>query len=98
MGVLHVIRRSPTEGKAWDRCLERMAAGDALLLVADAVYAVGEKLVNGRVGIGEIQVYALLPDMLARGVGQGELGPWVRPIGFDGFVDLTLVYERVLTW
>ncbi len=98
MGVLHVLCRSSSNREVWNRCLERMTGGDALLMVADAVYAVDRWMLLEPFAAKDIELYVLLPDMLARGVGKEGPPASVELIDFEGFVDLTLDYQRVLTW
>ncbi|MCX8048377.1 MAG: sulfurtransferase complex subunit TusB [Methylohalobius sp.] len=99
MGVLHVVSRSPYTGLDISHCLQRMDEGDALLLIAGAVYgACRDSLVAAAIQAGSVKCYALAPDLEARGIALEQLLPEVTPIDFDGFVDLAVAYPRILSW
>ncbi len=98
MALLHVICQSPFESKVWSLCQERMTDGDALLLVADAVYAIHGQVVANYLEGKACEVYVLIPDMQSRGVKDDVRAGNIQPVGFDGFVDLTVRYERIVTW
>ncbi len=98
MGVLHVLGQPPSSREAWRHCRQRMVARDALLLVADAVYAIDQGALLEPFQVKGVSLYALLPDMLARGVRPDEPSRRVGWVDFEGFVDLTVKYQRVLMW
>lgn len=95
-GVLHLISRSPTETVAWSIFLDRMGESDAILLLGDAVYACHHQV--WLAGLGGRHLYVLEPDMRVRGLEVKDLSPIVRPVDVEGFVDLTVVFERIVSW
>jgi len=94
--VLHLISKSPSDTVAWSVCLDRTAEGDAIMLLGDAVYACHHQA--WLAGLGDRQLYVLAPDMRARGLQVNDLSPLVHPVDFEGFVDLTVAFERIISW
>ncbi len=97
--MLHIINKSPFENSTLDSCL-RVAKGGDILLVEDAIYA----SVSGgafeskiREAMGRFKVYALLPDIEARGLS-GRVMEGVTAVGYDGFVDLVAANENCQSW
>ena len=77
-----------------------MAEG-ALLLIEDAAIsamegASGKELLESLMA-GGVKVYALSPDLEARGIGKERLMPGIDTIDYDGFVGLVEKYE-VVPW
>jgi tRNA 2-thiouridine synthesizing protein B len=99
MGVLHLVGRSPHESRALSQCLARMGEGDGLLLLESGVYAVSASapVVEGlRPILARAAVYALAPDLAARGL-EGIVDG-ARRVDDEGFVALTLRYSQTLSW
>lgn len=102
MSTLHLVSTSPTAGTALADCLRGATPGDTLLLLQDGVYAavahapmpallLREAAANG------IGLYALLPDVDARGLA-GRLHPGFRLVDDNGFVELTERHPRTVSW
>lgn len=95
--MLHIINHSPIEPSL----LGRISAGDAVLLIENAVYSVKR---NSRVAerfekaMGQMRVLALGSDLEARGIGPDEIIPRVEVIDYSGFVDLTVEHSVVQSW
>ena len=69
--MLHIVNKSPFQTTTLDTCLRMAQPGHALLLIEDAVYAatVGSAAeARVRQACASLKVYALQPDMDARGV------------------------------
>ena len=43
-------------------------------------------------------IYALAPDLKARGIGTDQVIPGVQLVGYDGFVELSVTNETVQCW
>lgn len=102
MGVLHLLCASPGASSALAQCLGRVRQGDALLLLEAGVYAglqasVHSALLTEALPAG-VACYALLPDLQARGIGQGELLPGIEVIDYSGFVALAVRHNPIVTW
>ncbi len=94
--TLHTLNASPASAVFAD-CLGMLAAGDALLLLGDGVYA-------GMAGTGArakldacgAQLYVLRDDTAAAGLL--ERMDAITVIDFDGFVALSEQFPRQLAW
>ena len=97
--MLHILNKSPLEKSSLDSVL-RLAKSGALLLIEDAVYAATRgnaaepKL---REAMARMKVYALAPDLQARGVAD-RLVDGVATVDFDGFVDLVAEHPTCQSW
>lgn len=97
--MLHILNKSPLENASLDSVL-RLAKSGALLLIEDAVYgatrgnAAEPKL---REAMARMKVYALAPDLQARGVAD-RLLDGVATVDFDGFVDLVVEHPNCQSW
>ena len=97
--MLHIVNKSPTERPALATAL-RVAAGGALLLIEDGVYAaLRDSAVEGqlREALGRFAIYALVPDLEARGVAD-RLLEGIRGIDYGGFVDLVAEHRTCQSW
>ncbi len=97
--MLHIVNSSPLERPTLDSVL-RLAKSGALLLIEDAVYAAtrgngGEGRV--REAMAKLKVYALMPDLQARGVAD-RLIEGVSTVDYEGFVDLVLEHHNNQSW
>lgn len=98
--MLHIINKSPFETSTLDTCLRMAQPGHALLLIEDGVYAAttgsaAEERV--RQACTTLKVYALQPDMDARGI-TSKLVNGVTLVDYSGFVDLTEKYDTSHSW
>ncbi len=99
--MLHTINKSPFEKNSLDTCLRLAKPGSEILLLEDGVYAavkgtaVEQKMVQA---LGDYTVYALGPDLKARGIEEDRLIDGVEVVGYDGFVDLAANSDRVQSW
>jgi tRNA 2-thiouridine synthesizing protein B len=97
--MLHIVNKSPLEKSTLDTVV-RLAKSGALLLIEDAVYAAARgnaaeaKL---REAMGRIKVYALMPDLQARGVAD-RLIDGVATVDYEGFVDLVVEHPNCQSW
>ena len=97
--MLHIVNKSPLENSTLDSCL-RVAKGGDLLLIEDAIYAAisgGAFESRIREAAGRFKVYALLPDIEARGLADRVM-EGVTTVGYDGFVDLVTTNENCQSW
>ncbi|WIM06528.1 MAG: sulfurtransferase complex subunit TusB [Candidatus Nitricoxidivorans perseverans] len=97
--MLHIINKSPLDRPSLDTVLQTAASG-AILLIEDGVYAatcgnaVEARLKNA---MGTLKVYALGPDLDARGVAD-RVTEGVTVVGYDGFVDLVAEHKTSQSW
>ncbi|MEP1445830.1 MAG: sulfurtransferase complex subunit TusB [Paraglaciecola sp.] len=93
--ILHKIASSPFSHRALHQCLQRMQATDGLLLTQDAVYS----LMDRELGTKLLQlksVFVLKEDAEARGIGIEPSK--IQLINYEQFVELSLKYEKVISW
>ncbi len=101
MAVLHVINKSPFESNSLDTCLRLAKKGSAILLIEDGIYATqkntgAEAMVDG--AIVKHSVYALTPDLDARGIDKNKLIEGISLVDYNGFVQLATEYDKVQSW
>ena len=98
--MLHIVNKSPFDKNSLESCLSCAEDGSAVLLYEDGVYgvlkgsAIAEKLQSA---MSNITVYALEPDVKARGIADKVLDG-IKLVDYDGFVDLTCEKELVNSW
>ena len=98
--MLHIVNKSPYERNSLTSCLAHARPGSAVLLIEDAVYAatsgsVAESAIRG--ALEAVPVYALGPDLEARGMG-GAVIDGVKVVDFGGFVDLVAEHRTNQSW
>ena len=101
MAQLHIVNKSPFEHTALSSCLRLAKEGAGVLLIEDGIYAAlqgspcSDSLKNA---LGDVSVYALAPDMRARGIGEDRAIEGVTFVDYEGFVRLTTEYDKVNSW
>jgi tRNA 2-thiouridine synthesizing protein B len=101
LGPLHTVNKSPLASDALASCLGHMTEGCALLLIEDGVYA-ALAAATAASQIAETAarhpVYALGPDLAARGLADRPLVQGIAVIDYAGFVDLAATHSSVHSW
>lgn len=101
--MLHIVNKSPFENTTLASCLRvacKKGGGSALLLIEDGVYAATKSSAAGNAihgAMADIQVYALWPDVEARGI-QDRVLEGVKMVDYGGFVDLVAGHSNVQSW
>ena len=101
MSTLHTVNKSPYERNSLKSCLDHLTAGDRILLIEDGVLAArkggafAQALQDAK---GACAIYALGPDLSARGIGQSDLVEGIETVDYGGFVDLAAYATRVCAW
>jgi tRNA 2-thiouridine synthesizing protein B len=98
--MLHIVNKSPFEKTALASCLARATKGSAVLLIEDAVYgATRGSVVEAQLkqAIGRVHVYALGPDIEARGMADRVIEE-VKLVDYGGFVDLVAQHKTSQSW
>lgn len=99
--TLHVLRHSPTGNASLASCMRVLASKESLLLIEDAVYALlpGSAALNSISLLpGDIHLYVLQADLLARGLALDDLPARVEPVGYDCMVELSAQSGKVVSW
>jgi tRNA 2-thiouridine synthesizing protein B len=99
--MLHVVNKSPFEKTSLDSCLACAKEGAAILLIEDAVYAA----LKGTAFAGKVEtalkkckVYALEPDIKARGMEMEKVIDGIGTVDYSGFVELAATCDNVHSW
>ena len=101
MSDLYTINKSPFEKSSLDSALKFSKAGTNFLLIEDGVYAVvkgtaaEEKI---KAAMGDKKVFALGPDLAARGIAEDRVIDGVELVDYAGFVDLVEANDKVQAW
>ncbi len=94
MATLHILSKSPDSSDCLDSCLAVIAPDDALILIADGVYAAlspySERLTP-------LRCYALTADLAARGLDE-RVAAHCHAIDDAGFVELSTQYQNSQSW
>ena len=101
MSMLHTINKSPFENSSVSSCLTMCAKDSSILFIEDAVISVmkstkfSELIENS---LKDFKMYALKPDLEARGLPLNNVIEGVEIVGYDKFVDLTTEHDTVQSW
>ncbi len=98
--MLHIVNKSPSQTRTLDSCLRLAQAGHALLLIEDGVYAATSRSPAAaalREAITRLKVYALQPDLEARGMHNAVIDGVTR-VDYGGFVDLVAEHPVAHSW
>lgn len=97
MMTLHVINKTPSQSSALHDCLLAVSDGDALLLIENGVYAAAPAYAECFTRLPRsVQCYLLNDDAQARGLK--DLNQDFCAIDYDGFVELSCRYRKVVSW
>ena len=98
--MLHIVNKSSLERNALESCLRVAQEGGAVLLIEDAVYAAtrgNAAEARLRDALSRMKVYALAPDLEARGMGDRVM-EGVSTVDYGGFVDLVTEHKNCQSW
>ena len=101
MSTLHTVNKSPFERNSLASCLGHTKAGDAVLLIEDAVVGArksGSFAGNLAAAGKSCAIYVLGPDLAARGMKAEDLAPGIETVDYAGFVDLAAKHDRCQSW
>lgn len=101
MSTLHTVNKSPFATQTLQSCLDHAKDGDAVLMIEDGVYgaAKGTSMAGAIAAkTGSITIYALSPDLEARGIESGRLIEGVKSVDYAGFVELAAKHDRANAW
>ncbi|MFP4648066.1 MAG: sulfurtransferase complex subunit TusB [Halorhodospira sp.] len=98
--MLHTVNKSPWQTHNLDACLAHLGNG-RLLLIEDGVYAAvaasnaAERL---REPAREGRIYALGPDLEARGITREQVDEGIEIVDYAGFVQLVAEHGPHQAW
>ena len=96
---LHLVFSSPNATSALSDCLQNIDSSDGLVLIEDGVYASIDSAFLNQINKFN-QCYLVESDSIARGLSSasGENALNIKPISYDELVDLTLNYDKTISW
>lgn len=101
MTILHTVNKSPFEKCSLTSCLQHVRSGSAVLLIEDGVYGVLKNTAySPAVGkaMNEVRIFALKPDVDARGINAGHIMDGIELVEYGDFVDLVQKHNTVQSW
>ncbi len=100
MSILHTVNKSPFEKQTLNSCIAHALDGDAILMVEDGVYGAidGTAAATQLAANKNISIYALGPDLNARGLGEAKLVSGLTIVDYNGFVDLAVEHDKTQSW
>ncbi|MBI3445163.1 MAG: sulfurtransferase complex subunit TusB [Magnetospirillum sp.] len=101
MSTLHTVNKSPFERNNLEACLGHAQPGDAILLIEDGVIAAlaGGSLEGKMADAAKtFKLFALGPDLAARGLDPARIVAGIKVVDYGGFVDLTAENKAINAW
>ncbi len=98
--MLHILRHAPSQ-VIFNRALDSVSPGDALLLIEDAVYALlpGTDSASALQSLAQAgQLYVLGQDLLARGLSAAAPPPGAELIDYLRMVEICVAQPKALSW
>lgn len=101
MAMIHTINKSPFQIHSLDSCLKYSSSGGAILFIEDGVYAamnntaIADKVVKA---MESYKIYALEPDVKARGLDTAKVLDGIQLVDYSGYVDLVTEHDNVQSW
>lgn len=96
--MLHTVNKPPLRTSTLKSVLKTAGEGDPILLIEDGVHAARKGAATEALlheALKKHPVFALEPDLRARGISVIIEG--IKPIGYDGFVEL-VEKNQVVAW
>ena len=101
MNMLHTVNKSPFENSSVKSCISMCAKNNSILFIEDAVISVMKATkFTGMIesSLKDFKMYALRPDLEARGLSLDNVIEGVKIVGYEEFVDLTTEHDSVQSW
>ncbi|WP_298137664.1 sulfurtransferase complex subunit TusB [Acidiferrobacter sp.] len=99
--MLHTVNKSPFASPTLGQCLAHLTKGAAVLLIEDAVVGAtaGGTAAAALAECAKTHaVYVLGPDLMARGISEGQVVKGVQTVDYAGFVKLVTEHDAVQSW
>lgn len=101
MSTLHTVNTSPFTTRTLLSCLNHAQDGDAVLMIEDGVFGAtsGTEIADALAArAGAVAIYALGPDLAARGIEITRLATGISTVDYTGFVDLAAKHDLAHAW
>ena len=101
--MLHIVNKSPFEKNSIQTCLRLSQAGSSIILIGNGVYAalntsqISTQL-QTHINQQTRNIYALSPDLNARGITADKLTQGIKTIDYADLVDLTVKCGKIQSW
>ena len=99
--MLHTVNKSPFEKDSLQTCLRLSRPGSRVLMIEDAVYGAlkGSEMESSVLdSLQDRKIYALGPDLKARGIGNESIIDGIQIIDYKVFVGLAAESSKVQSW
>ena len=99
--MIQTVNKAPYDSSSLRTCLSLAKSGSDLLLIEDGVYGALSGSVHSDTiaeALNSLTVYALGPDLKARGISEDRLISGIQVVGYDGFVELASGNDKVQSW
>jgi len=101
MKMLHTVNKSPFENSTVISCISMCSKNSSILFIEDAVISVMKSTKFSKTisnSLKDFKMYALKPDLEARGLSLDNVIEGVKIVGYEEFVDLTTEHDSVQSW
>ena len=101
MAMLHTVNKSPFERNTLSSCLRLAKKGSSILLIEDGVIGAMQNTKFASMlsdAAKDFKLYALGPDLSARGLDSENVIDGVTIVDYNGFVDLAAEHNAVQSW
>jgi len=100
MADLYTVNKSPFEKNSLEAVLKFSGEGAAILLIEDGVYGAtqGTAIAPLIEAASDKKIYALKPDLMARGIAEARVIDGIELVDYAGFVDLVEANDKVQAW
>ena len=97
--ILHIINKSSLRCHSVSQLQMLTSAQDGILFFENGVYnAISTQTNQAIFAMIGGKVFAMLPDLKARGYEQLDIMADITAVDYDEFVELTLKYDLVRSW
>lgn len=93
--ILYKLCDSPFASHSIDSCLQLVNPSDGVLLTEDAVYLTDNCALLERLKDKTHHIYALTPDVEARGLTTQNV---IKNVTYSDMVGLCVTYSNVISW
>ena len=94
--ILHTFQTSPFGDQRLLNCLGRIQQHDGVLLLQDACYLLNHPNLLNKLCATECSVLVLDEDIAARGLTLTQTN--IKTISYAEFVELSMLYDKVISW
>jgi len=99
--MLHIVNKSPFEKNSLQTCLRLSKQSSTILLIEDGVYSAlkGNNFESDLIrSMQDRKIYALGPDLKARGIDDSKVIYGISIVDYNGFVNLAVDATKVQSW